>query len=54
METRTNALGQPIGFEVPGWTARGAPPSTPMEGRWCRLEPISPARHGAELREANR
>ena len=54
METRTNALGQPIGFEVPGWTARRAPPKTPMEGRWCRLEPISPARHGAELHEANR
>ncbi len=54
METRTNALGQPIGFEVPGWTAHRAPPKTPMEGRWCRLEPISPARHGAELHEANR
>ncbi len=54
METRTNALGQPIGFEVPGWTARRAPPKTPMEGRWCRLEPISPARHGAELHEAKR
>jgi RimJ/RimL family protein N-acetyltransferase len=53
METRTNALGQPIGFEVPGWRARQPPPKTAIEGRWCRLEPISPERHGTDLHAAN-
>jgi len=50
--TRTNALGQPIGVDVPGWTARPAPPRTPMAGRFCRLEPLAVA-HAAALHEAN-
>ena len=45
----TNTLGQPIGFPVPGWTARPRPPLTPMTGRTCRSEPRDPARHGADL-----
>lgn len=47
-ETRRNAFGQPIGAALPGWTARARPPRTPIEGRWCRLEPLVPA-HGADL-----
>jgi RimJ/RimL family protein N-acetyltransferase len=35
-----NALGQPIGFALPGWKPPPAPSRTPMEGRYCRLEPI--------------
>jgi len=50
---RTNALGLPIGFEVPGWTARPRPPRTPMEGRYCRIEPIDPEKHAADLFAAN-
>ena len=50
--TRTNALGQPIGLDVPGWTARPAPPRTPSAGRFCRLEPLGVA-HAAALHEAN-
>jgi len=48
-----NDLGQPIGFPLPGWTPRPAPPRTPLEGRLCRVEPLDPARHAAALHEAN-
>lgn len=46
---RTNELGQPIGDALPGWTARPRPPRTPMEGRFCRIEPLDPGRHAADL-----
>ena len=49
-----NALGQPIGFPVEGWTARPRPPRTAIEGRYCRVEPIDPDRHAADLHAANR
>ena len=49
-----NALGQPIGFPVEGWAARPRPPRTAIEGRHCRVEPIDPARHAADLHAANR
>jgi len=54
MTEHTNALGQPIGRPVPGWTARPRPPRTPMVGRYCRVEPLDLARHAAELHAANR
>lgn len=50
--TRFNALGQPIGEDVIGWQRPPLPPRTPMCGRWCRVEPLDAARHGAELFEA--
>ncbi|MEO3429925.1 GNAT family protein [Pelagibius sp. CAU 1746] len=49
----TNALGQPVGAPVPGWTARPLPPRTAMEGRFCRVEPLEAARHAADLFAAN-
>jgi RimJ/RimL family protein N-acetyltransferase len=49
----TNDLGQPIGFDVVDWLACPPPPRTVMQGRTCRIEPIDPERHGAELFEAN-
>jgi len=49
-----DALGQPIGCPLDGWTERPPPPRTAMEGRYCRVEPIDPGRHAAELHEANR
>ncbi len=52
-DTRRNHLGQPVGFPVPGWTPRLAPPRTPMIGRLARVEPLDPDRHAAELFEAN-
>jgi RimJ/RimL family protein N-acetyltransferase len=45
----SNELGQPIGFPLPHWTPRPHPPRSAMEGRFCRVEPVEPARHAAEL-----
>jgi RimJ/RimL family protein N-acetyltransferase len=50
--TRQNRYGQPIGEPVPGWTPRSRPPRTAMEGRFCRVEPLDPARHAGDLFEA--
>jgi RimJ/RimL family protein N-acetyltransferase len=44
-----NEFGQLIGELVPGWVSRPAPPRTPMEGRYCRLEPLNADKHGAAL-----
>ena len=49
MEPTRNDLGQPIGFPLPGWAPPPAPPREPMEGRFCRLEPLDPDRHAADL-----
>jgi len=50
---RTNALGQPIGPALDGWQPPPPPARHLMEGRWCRVEPLDPARHGAQLHAAN-
>lgn len=44
-----NGLGQPIGFPMPDWTPPPWPPREPMEGQWCRLEPLDPDRHAEAL-----
>ena len=46
-----NAFGQKIGEPLPGWTKRPLPPRAPMQGRFCRLEPLDTARHAAQLQE---
>lgn len=48
-----NALGQPVGAPLPGWKPAPRPPRTPMAGRFCRVEPLEPDRHGADLYAAN-
>ena len=48
-----NELGQPIGFPLPGWKEPPRPPRTSMAGRYCRIEPIDPARHAEALFRAN-
>ena len=53
MVPELNALGQPIDFEVAGWTRPPRPPREPMIGRTCRVEPLDPSRHGAQLHAAN-
>ena len=53
MTTPSNALSQPIGFPVPGWTPRPRPPRTPMEGLYCTVEPLDPGRHADDLFDAN-
>ena len=52
MAEHYNDLGQPIGFPLPHWTACPRPPRTAMEGRFCTVEPIDPARHAADLHAA--
>lgn len=47
-------LGLPIGVKIDDWRTPQRPPREAMEGRFCRLEPIDPARHAAALFEANR
>lgn len=49
-----NQLGQPIGDAVTGWVARPRPPKTPVEGLYCRLEPLDPERHCDDLFNAYR
>ena len=53
MTTRVNELGLPIGPELPDLTARPRLPRAVMQGRYCRVEPLDPDRHAAELHEAN-
>lgn len=53
MSASANDLGQPVGFPLPGWRPPPAPPREPMQGRYCRLEPLDPARHAAALFAAN-
>ena len=48
MPPPTNHLSQPIGHPLPGWTPRPFPPHTPMQGRLCRLEPLSSS-HASSL-----
>ena len=50
---RVNELGQPVGFPVDGWTSPPVPPPMVMTGQFCRVEPLDPDRHAAELFEAN-
>jgi len=53
MSPHTNELGQPIGFPLPDWRVPERPPRTTMVGRYCRVEPLDPARHAEELFAAN-
>jgi RimJ/RimL family protein N-acetyltransferase len=46
---RLNAFGQPIGPELTGWTPPPLPPREAIEGRYCRIEPLDPECHGADL-----
>jgi RimJ/RimL family protein N-acetyltransferase len=48
-----NALGQPVGDLVRQWVPPPLPPCDVMVGRHCRVEPLDPARHAAELYLAN-
>ncbi|MDH5534003.1 MAG: GNAT family N-acetyltransferase [Betaproteobacteria bacterium] len=53
MTERRNEHGQPIGPPLPGWRSPPRPPREPIAGRYCRVEPLDPERHAAELYEAN-
>lgn len=49
----TAASTPPVGAALPGWEPRPRPVGAPMEGRYCRLEPLSVERHAGSLFEAN-
>jgi RimJ/RimL family protein N-acetyltransferase len=53
MTNTFNPLGQPIGFAVPDWSPPPRPPREPLEGRFCRVEPLDVERHAADLQAAN-
>ena len=44
---------QLVGAPLPGWSVRPAPPRSVMQGRSCRVEPLDPDRHAADLFAAN-
>ena len=43
----------PVGFAVENWTPPPYPPRTILAGRLCRLEPLDPKQHAADLYAAN-
>lgn len=53
MSAYRNELGQPIGFPLPDWQPRAFPPRAPLDGRYCRLEPLSAGAHAQQLFAAN-
>ena len=53
-KTRINEFGQPIGFALPDWKPPPFPPHVPLQGRYCRLEPLSAAKHARDVFEAQR
>jgi RimJ/RimL family protein N-acetyltransferase len=40
-------------MSLAGWTPRPRPTASVLEGRWCRLERLDPARHGDSLYAAS-
>ena len=49
MTQNVNQFGQPVGESVVGWKAPTAPPREAWEGKHCRLEPLKPELHAADL-----
>lgn len=43
---------QPVGLPLPEWSHRPAPSRVVIEGRFCRLEPLDPRHHAADLYRA--
>jgi RimJ/RimL family protein N-acetyltransferase len=52
MTARLNAFNQPIGPDVTDWAPRQRPPHIVLQGRTCRLEPLSVEAHADSLYEA--
>ncbi|MDU6390872.1 MAG: GNAT family N-acetyltransferase, partial [Pantoea sp.] len=52
MSHTTNEYGQPVGQPLTDWQPRPLPQRETLEGRYCRLEPLSVAQHGDALRHA--
>jgi RimJ/RimL family protein N-acetyltransferase len=54
MTQTLNSLGQPVGFDIAGWTSPQSPARESMVGLYCRVEPLDKSRHAADLYRANR
>jgi RimJ/RimL family protein N-acetyltransferase len=52
MTHRFNSFGQPIGAALDRWSPRPRPTRTSIAGQYCRIEPLSVTRHGADLERA--
>ncbi len=52
MRENQNELGQPIGFPVEDWQTCKRPSGSPMQGKYCRIEPYDPGLHNQALFEA--
>lgn len=53
IQSEVNALGQPVGQPVLNWQTAPRPARDTLEGRYCRVEPLNPDRHAADLYAAN-
>jgi RimJ/RimL family protein N-acetyltransferase len=53
VNSELNSLGQPVGRQLPGWTAPERPERAPIGGRICRLEPLDAERHSSDLYAAD-
>ena len=53
MADMLNHLGQRVGFPVSAWKPPAWPSREPMVGRFCRVVPLDPDQHAAELHAAN-
>lgn len=49
MSAVLNAYQQPVGPDLPQWSARPRPARTTLDGSHCRIEPLDAARHGDDL-----
>ena len=48
-----NALGQPVGEVVPGWSGSRRPDGSTLQGRYCRVERLSAQAHAQGLHLAD-
>lgn len=53
MPAHGNPLNQPLGVALPDWRPPARPSRAGRVGRFCRLEPLDPGRHAADLHAAN-
>ncbi|MCY3879422.1 MAG: GNAT family protein [Rhodobacteraceae bacterium] len=52
LEFRRNELELPIGIAVEQWSECSPPPDSPIEGRYCRVEPLAVESHCSDLFQA--
>lgn len=48
-DSESQGAAWPIGPAVPDWQGAKLPERRTLEGRWCRVEPLSAERHGDDL-----